>query len=92
MSGVDVLVHSAGIAMLRDVLEVDPVDWKHVIDINLMGRYYACLSVARSMVARDAGGSLITISSAAAARPSRGASAYGGGQGRRGHPDQGGCR
>jgi NAD(P)-dependent dehydrogenase (short-subunit alcohol dehydrogenase family) len=81
MGGVDVLVHSAGVAMLRDVLEVDPADWKRVIDINLMGTYYACLSVARSMVARDAGGSLITISSVAAARPSRGASAYGAAKG-----------
>ncbi len=81
MGGVDVLVHSAGVAMLRDVLEVDPADWKRVIDINLMGTYYVCLSVARSMVARGAGGSLITISSAAAARPSRGASAYGAAKG-----------
>ena len=79
--GVDTLVHSAGIAMLRDVLETDPADWKRVIDINLMGTYYTCLAVARSIVARQGAGSLITISSAAAARPSRGASAYGAAKG-----------
>src|SRR4051812_10477611 len=49
MGGVDVLVHSAGVAMLRDVLEVDPADWKRVIDINLMGTYHTCLAVARAM-------------------------------------------
>jgi NAD(P)-dependent dehydrogenase (short-subunit alcohol dehydrogenase family) len=81
LGGVDILVHSAGVAMLRDVLEVDPADWKRVIDINLMGTYYACLAVARSMVARKAGGSLITIASAAAARPSLGATAYGASKG-----------
>jgi NAD(P)-dependent dehydrogenase (short-subunit alcohol dehydrogenase family) len=77
LGGVDVLVHSAGVAMLRDVLEVDPADWKRVIDINLMGTYHACLAVARHMVARDIHGCLINIGSAAARRPSRGASAYG---------------
>jgi 3-oxoacyl-[acyl-carrier protein] reductase len=81
MGGVDVLVHCAGVAMLRDVLEVPPAEWKRVIDINLMGTYYACWAVARSMVARGNGGSLITIASAAAARPSRGASAYGAAKG-----------
>ena len=77
MGGIDVLVHSAGVAMLRDVLEVDPADWKRVIDINLMGTYYCCLMVAKSIVARSGSGCLITIGSAAAHRPSRGASAYG---------------
>lgn len=81
MGGIDVLVHTAGVAMLRDVLTVDPADWKRVIDINLMGTYYCCLAVARAMVARDAPGCLINIGSAAARRPSRGASAYGAAKG-----------
>ena len=79
--GIDVVVHAAGIAMLRDVLEVAPADWKRVIDVNLMGTYHVCLAAARAMVARQAGGSLITISSAAADRPSRGATAYGAAKG-----------
>jgi meso-butanediol dehydrogenase/(S,S)-butanediol dehydrogenase/diacetyl reductase len=77
MGGVDVLVHTAGVAMLRDVLEVDPADWKRVIDINLVGTYYCDLMVAKSIVARNGSGSLINIASGAATRPSRGASAYG---------------
>ena len=81
LGGIDILVHTAGVAMLRDVLTVDPADWKRVIDINLMGTYYACLAVARSLVARNAPGSLINIGSAAARRPSRGASAYGAAKG-----------
>jgi NAD(P)-dependent dehydrogenase (short-subunit alcohol dehydrogenase family) len=81
MGGIDVLVHTAGVAMLRDVLTVDPADWRRVIDINLMGTYYCCLAVARAMVARDAPGCLINIGSAAARRPSRGASAYGAAKG-----------
>jgi NAD(P)-dependent dehydrogenase (short-subunit alcohol dehydrogenase family) len=81
MGGIDILVHTAGVAMLRDVLTVDPADWKRVIDINLMGTYYCCLAVARAMVARNAPGCLINIGSAAARRPSRGASAYGAAKG-----------
>ena len=81
MGGIDVLVHTAGVAMLRDVLTVDPADWKRVIDINLMGTYYCCLATARAMVARNAPGCLINIGSAAARRPSRGASAYGASKG-----------
>jgi 3-oxoacyl-[acyl-carrier protein] reductase len=81
MGGIDVLVHCAGVAMLRDIFAVDPADWKRVIDINLMGTYYCCYTVAKSMMARQAGGSLITIASAAAERPSRGASAYGASKG-----------
>jgi len=78
MGGVDVLVHSAGVPMLRDVLELDPADWKRVIEINLLGTYYCDLTVAKSIVARKGtGGVLINIGSAAATRPSRGASAYG---------------
>jgi NAD(P)-dependent dehydrogenase (short-subunit alcohol dehydrogenase family) len=81
VGGIDVLVHSAGVGMLKHVLDVDPADWKRIIDVNLMGTYYACLAVARAMVARKAGGSLITITSIAAGRPSRGATAYGASKG-----------
>ena len=81
MGGIDVLVHAAGVAQLKDVLEVDPADWKRVIDINLMGSYYASLTVARSIVARGGSGCIILIGSAAARRPSRGASAYGASKG-----------
>lgn len=81
MGGIDVLVHTAGVAMLRDVLTVDPADWKRVIDINLMGTYYCCLATARAMIARNAPGCLINVGSAAARRPSRGASAYGASKG-----------
>jgi NAD(P)-dependent dehydrogenase (short-subunit alcohol dehydrogenase family) len=52
---VDVLVHS--VAMLHNIFEVDPADWKRVIEIDLMGTYYACLAVARSVVARKGAGS-----------------------------------
>ena len=81
MGGIDILVHTAGVAMLRDVLTVDPADWKRVIEINLFGTYHCCLAVARAMVARQQPGCLINIGSAAAKRPSRGASAYGAAKG-----------
>jgi len=81
MGGADVLVHSAGVAMLRDIFDIEPADWRRVIDINLMGTYYCCLTVAKSIVARKGNGCLINIASAAAERPSRGATAYGASKG-----------
>ena len=81
MGPLDVLVHCAGIAMLRSIFEVSPADWRRVIDVNLMGTYHCCLAVAKSMVARGQGGSLITTASVAAERPARGATAYGASKG-----------
>ena len=54
---------------------------KRVIEINLFGTYHCCLAVARAMVARQQPAALINIGSAAAKRPSRGASAYGAAKG-----------
>ena len=76
MGGVDVLVHLAGAAMLKDVLEVDPAAWTRVIDIN--GRHIPLLPDGGEVDRRPRWQRMsINIGSAAAHRPSRGASAYG---------------
>lgn len=76
MGGIDILVNSAGIVLLQDVLDVDPARWRRVIEVNLIGTFNCCLAVAKSMVAGNRGGSLINIGSVAADRPSRGTTAY----------------
>jgi len=81
MGGVDVLVHTAGIALLRSIFATTPEEWRRVIDVNLMGTYHACLDVAKSMVAAQHGGSLITMASVGAERPALGATAYGASKG-----------
>lgn len=81
MGGIDVLVHCAGIALLRSIFKITPAEWRHVIDVNLMGTYHCCLAAAKAMVEHRSGGSIITTASVAAERPARGATAYGASKG-----------
>jgi 3-oxoacyl-[acyl-carrier protein] reductase len=81
MGGIDVLVHTAGVALLRGIFDTSPQEWRRVVDINLMGTYHCCLEVARSMVAAGHAGSLINTASVAYQRPALGATAYGAAKG-----------
>ena len=56
---VDVLVANAGHGLGHAFLEQEPARWRHVIDTNITGTLLLIQSVARSMVARDAGKILI---------------------------------
>ncbi|MDO8210103.1 SDR family NAD(P)-dependent oxidoreductase [Conexibacter sp. CPCC 206217] len=60
----DVLVNSAGIREINDVLEIDSSDWDRVIAVNLTGTFYCAQQAARAM-ARNGGGSIVNISSVA---------------------------
>lgn len=46
LGSADILINNAGTAKFGSVLEMDPVEWKNIIDVNLMGhttlhmRYY----------------------------------------------------
>lgn len=75
MGGIDVLVNSAGIVVLRDVLSIAAEDWRRVIEVNLIGTFNCCLAGAKAMVG-SGGGSIINIGSVAAERASRGTTAY----------------
>lgn len=52
---VDILVANAGILKAGDITEIDPVDWKRVVDINLYGYFLSAQAAARAMVERKAG-------------------------------------
>ncbi len=51
----DVLINSAGIALMKPSLEVTDDDWAQVIDINLTGVFYCCRAFGRHMVAAKRG-------------------------------------
>lgn len=59
---VDVLCNIAGIALECHFLDIEPSDWKRVIDINLTGSFNVAQIVARSMKA-SGGGVIINMSS-----------------------------
>jgi NAD(P)-dependent dehydrogenase (short-subunit alcohol dehydrogenase family) len=51
----DVLINSAGVALMKSSLEVTDDDWAEVIDINLTGVFYCCRAFGRHMVAAKKG-------------------------------------
>lgn len=58
----DILINNAGIATFGTVLEMDPDEWKKMIDTNLMGTYYVTRAVLPQLIAKN-GGDIINISS-----------------------------
>jgi NAD(P)-dependent dehydrogenase (short-subunit alcohol dehydrogenase family) len=52
---VDVLINSAGVALMKPSLEVTDDDWAEVIDINLTGVFSCCRAFGRHMVAAKKG-------------------------------------
>ncbi|MGS4947287.1 SDR family NAD(P)-dependent oxidoreductase [Meridianimarinicoccus sp. RP-17] len=58
----DILVNNAGIVHNAPALDVDPLDWQRVIDVNLSGVFYTARGFGRAMT-RAGRGSVICISS-----------------------------
>jgi 3-oxoacyl-[acyl-carrier protein] reductase len=71
----DILINNAGIAKFGKFLELDPQDWKHIIDVNLMGVYYVTRAVLPQMIERSSG-DIINISSSAGQKGAPITSAY----------------
>jgi len=62
LGGVDVLVANAGISVRKPFLEIETVDWRRVLDVNLTGVFHCAQQAARRMVAGDGGVILMTAS------------------------------
>lgn len=58
----DILINNAGIATFGTVTEMEPEEWKKIIDVNLMGTYYVTRAVLPQLIEKN-GGDIITISS-----------------------------
>jgi 3-oxoacyl-[acyl-carrier protein] reductase len=72
---VDILINNAGIGTFGKFLELEPEEWEHIIQVNLMGTYYVTRAVLPGMIARQAG-DIINISSTAGQRGAAVTSAY----------------
>lgn len=62
LGAADILINNAGIATFGTVLEMDPEEWKRMIDTNLMGTYYVTRAVLPQLIEKN-GGDIINISS-----------------------------
>jgi 3-oxoacyl-[acyl-carrier protein] reductase len=58
----DILINNAGIGGFATLLEMDPQDWKQIIDVNLMGTYYVTRAVLPQLIEKNRG-DIINISS-----------------------------
>lgn len=62
MGNADILINSAGIGTFGTVMEMDPEEWKQIIDTNLMGTYYVTRAVLPQLIEKN-GGDIINVSS-----------------------------
>jgi 3-oxoacyl-[acyl-carrier protein] reductase len=72
---IDVLINNAGIGTFAKLVDMDPKEWEHIIQVNLMGTYYATRAVLPGMIARETG-DIINIASTAGQRGAATTSAY----------------
>ena len=63
---IDLLVANAGVALWEKAAwEVEPADWWHVHEVNVLGVYLSCRAVIPGMIERGSGRIVITASGAA---------------------------
>jgi NAD(P)-dependent dehydrogenase (short-subunit alcohol dehydrogenase family) len=79
MGGVDAVVASAGVGAppqangsVRQLVDVDASGWDLVMDVNVRGVFVTCQRAAQLMIAAGHGGTLVTLASMAAKRPTAG--------------------
>jgi 3-oxoacyl-[acyl-carrier protein] reductase len=72
----DLLVNNAGIALWEDsAWELEPEEWWHVLEVNVLGVYLGCRTVIPGMIARG-GGRIVNVASGAAYLPGSRSTAY----------------
>jgi NAD(P)-dependent dehydrogenase (short-subunit alcohol dehydrogenase family) len=66
LGGIDILVNSAGVALLAPAEELSLEHWDKTIDINLKGVFLMSQAVGKAMIAAGDGGKIINLASQAA--------------------------
>ncbi len=72
---VDVLVHNAGVGVLRPLLDLAPEEWRRMVDVNVDALFYVTRAVLPGMVARGRG-HVVLIGSVAGRSAFVGGAAY----------------
>lgn len=65
MSGIDILVNSAGVGDIEWAEKMEPDIWKKVIAVNLTGTFLMSQRVGQSMIRAGKGGKIISLASQA---------------------------
>ena len=51
----DILINCAGVSKFATLLDMDPEEWKKIIDVNLMGTYYVTRTVLPQLIEKNVG-------------------------------------
>lgn len=71
----DILINNAGIGKFGGFMDLDPEEWKNIVDVNLTGTYYVTRAVLPQLIEKQ-GGDIINISSTAGQKGAPATSAY----------------
>jgi len=72
---IDILINNAGVGKFGNFLDLDPLEWEQVINVNLMGVYYVTRAFISQMI-ENKSGDIINISSTAGLKGNAMTSAY----------------
>ena len=75
LGSADILINNAGIGKFASVLDMDPAEWKEIVDVNLFGTYNVTRTVLPQLIEKN-GGDIINISSTAGLGGAATSSAY----------------
>jgi NAD(P)-dependent dehydrogenase (short-subunit alcohol dehydrogenase family) len=73
----DVWVNNAGIVRFGPLAELALADFRAVVDVNLVGSFVAARAAAKRMIAREAGGAIVNVTSMNGVVAGPNAGAYG---------------
>jgi len=76
LGGIDVFVNNAGTGHSTPVLELDEQTFRHVLDTDLTGAFFAAQQAAKMMVAQGRGGRIVNVTSVHEHVPLEGSTAY----------------
>jgi len=62
---IDVLVNNAGICPFQHIMEMSPETFQRTVDVNLTGGFHCTQAVAKHMIERGGGGTVVFITSLA---------------------------
>lgn len=60
---IDGLINNAGVNYMKPFLEIDPAEWRRVLDVDLTGSFLLTQLCARRMSGQGGGGSIVQIAS-----------------------------
>ena len=62
---IDCLINNAAVPFQKPMMDIDWVDWDKVLNVNIKGTFFVLQNVARKMMERGKGGTIVNISSLA---------------------------